>query len=122
MQSAHDYFYKKSSHTSLSSSTKVLCALFAKFMRFTYGFILSFVYILQYRSYWDTYNEYTEDIDYKYFFGLSIVTIIAYRYMLDGNFSSYCKTVPFELSIDENFESYFLQGTFIKIKNVIKIF
>lgn len=105
MQAAHDAVFRKNQ-------------FIAYLMRMFYAFILCFVYVLQYRSYWDTYNEYTANIDYKYFFGLAIVTIIAYRYMLDGNFSSYCKTVPLEVSVDDNYEAFFLQGKFIRLKNV----
>lgn len=110
MQSGHDYFYNNNNFG---------FKLIAYLIRMSYAFVLCFVYVLQYRSYWDTYNYFTDCVaDYKYFFGLAIVCILAYRYMLEGDFSSYSKTVPFELTIDDNHKTFFLQGTFVKLKNV----
>lgn len=119
MQNFHNSFYKKSLETSeYSEFNRKKYAFIAYSLRISYAFVLCFVYVLQYRSYWDTYNLFTEEIVYYYFFGLSLVTILAYRYILDGEFTSYNKTIPFELSIDDNHESYFLQGVYIKHKNV----
>lgn len=110
MQSFHDHFYDRN-----TSYFKII----AYFVRMSYAFVLCFVYVLQYRFYWDTYNLFTDCVaDYKYYFALAIVTILAYRYMLEGDFSSYSKTVPFELNIDDNHKTFFLQGTFVKLKNV----
>ena len=60
----------------------------------------------------------TTSIDYRYFFALSIITILAYRYILEEDFGSYSRTVPFEISIDEEFGTYFYLNSTIKINNV----
>lgn len=107
------------------------------FLRAFYANTLSFAAILQYRSYWDFYNgkilqksntinmkiivyvlEMTTSIDYRYFFALSIITVLAYRYILEEDFGYYAKTVPFELVIDEEFETYFYLNSYIKLNDV----
>ncbi len=87
-------------------------------MRKLHAYILSWAYIGQSRSYWDTYNYYTDGVNEIYSFSISIFGIICYRYLLNNNFSSFNKSLPYAFVVDHNFDGFFLQGDSIKFKNV----
>ena len=103
-----------------SASKTGILSFYNKYFLFKtfYSYVLTIGYLAQWRTYWDGLNDLTPDVNYWYFFGLSIFAILFYRYLLGRKISSFRKTLPFQLTPDNQFEFFFLQGVFITAKNV----
>ena len=87
------------------------------FLRTAYTYVLTLAYVLQWKTYWETYNYLTQDAYYAYFVLLSLVTLFFYRVVLQRSLVGFTKTVPFYLNKDEEFSAYFIQAKAIKLND-----
>jgi hypothetical protein len=89
-------------------------------IRFIYTYFLAAAYVSQWRTYWDFYSYYTENVPFYYFAFLSILALFLYRYILKKSIAYYVKSVPFYFDKDENFETYFHQSeSYVSAKKLI---
>lgn len=91
-------------------------------VRFCYTYMLTWAYVAQWRTYWDLYNTLTSKIEFEYFIGISLVTLLLYRYVLRCSFGSYTQMVPFLLQPDLKFNEYFIQAKVRLVKYVSDIY
>ena len=89
------------------------------FIRCVYTYVLTWAYVAQWRTYWDVYNLLTSKVRFEYFLGISLVTLILYRYLLRCSYGSLVQMVPYRLQPDLKFNEYFIQAKVKIIKYVI---
>ena len=85
-------------------------------LRCIYTYVLTLSYILQWKCYWEVYDQITNDTSYYYFVFISILCIFIYR-LLGQSLASFTQTTPFFLVKDLEFSEYFLQAKIIKLNN-----
>ena len=99
-------------HSRLTSSVG------AFIFRAVYSYLLSLAYVFHYRSYWDAYSYFTEDIDYRVFLGISLFSIAVYRYVCEGSWDALNESVPFNVTVTAKFDGFFLLNSFASTKQV----
>ncbi len=87
-------------------------------LRGIYSYLLSLAYLFNYRSYWDGYSYYTQNIDYKVFLAISLFSTVIYRYVCKGSWDAFNESVPFSVVVTDKFDEYFLLNSFVDSKNV----
>ena len=91
----------------------------AFFFRSMYEYIASLAYIAHNRAYWDAYDYYTDDFDYRIFLAVSVVCFFLYGYLGRGSYEFLNKEVPFAINVnDDNYEEFFKTSTFFELENV----
>ena len=101
-------------HNSISQPQSYYGKAFA--LRFVYTYLLTIAYVLQWKCYWESYNEATKQVNYIYFVVISLLTLLIYRLVLQRSLVAFTKTVPFFLSKDEEFSAYFLQAKVLRLE------
>ena len=94
----------------------------ASLFRFGYSYFLSLAYVSQWRTYWDVFNYFTIKIDFEYSLLLSIITLLAYRFILKRSFKQYIKCIPFNLNPIQDYNGFFKQPKIIYVANVKFLF
>lgn len=87
-------------------------------IRLLFTYLIAVAYVFQFRTYWDVYNELTVDVSNRYFIGLSILTLLLYRYVLKYSLSTFARISPFHLVRDHDLSAYFKQAIIKPYKNV----
>jgi hypothetical protein len=73
------------------------------------------------KTYWETYNYFTQEVHYAYFVILSLLTLFFYRVVLKRSLACFTKTVPFHLVKDKEFAAYFIQSKAIEFDDQNKV-
>lgn len=87
------------------------------FLRCLFSYILNLAYNLQWVTYWDFYDNFTERVHHIYFFVLALISLLVYKFGLNRSMASLSDGVPFTCRKDANFDTYFLQNKLIKLEN-----
>ena len=83
--------------------------------RCLFTYLLTLAYNLQWITYWDLYDHLASGVHYAYTFTLAILAMAIYKFLLQRPFSTLTKIVPFELQVDTDFDTYFIQNNSIKL-------
>lgn len=87
-------------------------------LRSFYTYILTVAYIGQWVAFWDFYQNLTEDIELFYFVIVSVISLLIIRFVLGKSWMTLSLTVPFNLTKDSDYDSYFIQSNYISHQNV----
>jgi hypothetical protein len=89
------------------------------YMRCFYTYILTIAYVCSWKTYWDFYTHFTQDINWIYFLYISFLVLFFYLIVLRRSIDNFTKTVPFYLVKDNSFDEYFSQSKAFFFNNVI---
>ena len=91
------------------------------YMRCFYTYILTIAYVCSWKTYWDFYTHFTQDIHWICFLIVSFLALLFYVVVLRRSIDNFTKTVPFYLVKDNDFDDYFSQSKTFFFNNVILI-